>query len=169
MRVNSKIVGLLITLVVFGGIGTAKLLNLWITESTKVPITIKEGEFAGKYNPEDIRGSYTFGDIERSFKVPVEDLAKAFGVRTGNFNDFQVKSLEEMYVALEDKEMNVGTASVKYFVASYIGVPYKVTEEVHLPKPAAEMLKAKGVLTKEQLDYVNRHIVDIPGVNKEEQ
>lgn len=168
MRVNSKIIGLLIILVVFGGIGTTKFLKLWITESTKIPTIIKTGEFSGKYDPEDIRGSYTFRDIEKSFKVPVEDLAKAFGLENGNFNDFQVKNLEEMYSVLEDKGTKVGTASVRYFVALYIGAPYTVTEEVYLPKPAAEILKTKSMLTKEQLDYVNKHITDISDINKNE-
>ena len=52
----------------------------WQTESTKEAAVFTSGEFAGQANPADIRGSYTFGDVEKNFGIPAALLAQAFGV-----------------------------------------------------------------------------------------
>ena len=75
---KSKIVFVVVLLVTFGGIFAADLLGYWQTTSTKQPALIKEGALAGLANPEDIRGSYSFGDIENAFGIKAADLAKAY-------------------------------------------------------------------------------------------
>jgi hypothetical protein len=81
----------------------------WVTESTKVPVTFTEGEFAGQANPADIRGSYTFGDIANSFDVTPEVLAQAFGVTGDDPAAFAIKELEAIYL---DSGYEIGTVSV---------------------------------------------------------
>ena len=41
----------------------------WQTESNKQPKKFETGEFEGMPNPEDIRGSYYFSDIENAFNI----------------------------------------------------------------------------------------------------
>ena len=91
-RVKTKHLAIVVPLVFAAGIGLTMAFNLWKTETTKEPVTYTSGEFAGQANPADIRGSYTFADIAKAFPVPLEDLARAFGI-TENAAAFQVKSL----------------------------------------------------------------------------
>jgi len=79
MKIRAKQAGLAMVLLFVAGIGMTMLLGYWETESTKEPIKYTTGEFAGKNNPADIRGSYSFGDIEKAFDIPVATLAKAYG------------------------------------------------------------------------------------------
>ena len=67
MTLTSKPLAVILFVVMFGGIAFSSAMGWWATESTKVPVTFTEGEFAGQANPADIRGSYTFGDIAKSF------------------------------------------------------------------------------------------------------
>jgi len=161
---NSKIVGAAVIIILFGGIAISSMLNIWNTESTKTPVKFASGEFAGKYNPEDIRGSYTFNDIKNSFDLPLEDLAKAFGVSgVSDIGEFQVKQIETMYEALKGTPKEIGTSTVRYFVALYKGLPYNTEEGAYLPKPAADILKSRAKLTEEQVKYIDSHLVDVPG------
>jgi hypothetical protein len=157
MNLNSKTLAAALIAIFFGGILISSALGLWQTESTKEPIKFTEGEFAGQSNPADIRGSYTFGDIANAFGVASEILAQAFGI-TSDASSFQVKSLEEVYA---DSEYEIGTASVRLFVAFYAGLPYDlaVAEETYLPKNAAEILIAKGNLTAERIAFVESHTI----------
>lgn len=147
MKLKSKGVAILVLVVLFGGILASNLLGLWQTESRKIPARIEEGEFAGAADPSDIRGSYTFGDIERSFPITVEILADAFSV-VENPADFQLKSLEAMYPS--DGEFELGTASVRYFVARYTGLPYVQTGEEALFPKAVQILKQEEKITEEE-------------------
>ena len=98
MTLRSKHVVPIVLAVFILGIGGTMIFNLWQTTSSKVPATYSSGEFAGEYNPADIRGSYSFGDIEEAFAVPVTALAEAFAVvDTENPAAFLCKSLEELY------------------------------------------------------------------------
>lgn len=167
MKLNSKIVGVIIIIFLFGGIGIAKGLNLWHTETTKEPAKFKSGEFAGKNNPADIRGSYTFGDINNSFDIPVQDLAKAFGINNiENIESFSVKELENIYANLGEN-IEIGTASVRYFTALYLNLPYEMDEEVYLPEPAINMLKMQNKINAEQDIYISSHMVDISNIKAE--
>ena len=101
ISLKSKHLAVIVPVVFAAGIGLTMAFNLWKTETTKVPAAYTSGEFAGRANPADIRGSYTFADIAAAFPVPVEDLARAFGV-VENAAAFQVKSLEGAFEGLPE-------------------------------------------------------------------
>lgn len=156
-------VGAVLIIILFGGIGISKMSNLWITESTKVPAKFTSGEVLGQYNPADIRGSYTFNDINKSFGVPVKDLAEAFGIKDiKDLGSFKVKDLETIYSEYKETDKEIGTENVRYFVALYKGLPYDLNEDRYLPKPAGKVLESSGKLTAEQKTYIQSHLVDIP-------
>lgn len=161
MKIKSYVLTLVIIIILFGGIGITKTLGLWKTESTKVPATIKSGEANGKYNPADIRGSYTFKDISESFNIPVEILGQAFVVESSNLNTFKVKELETIYASLKDSGTEIGTSSVRMFVAYYLELPYEITEESYLTEAAVDILKSKVKLSDEKLKYLDSHSVDV--------
>jgi hypothetical protein len=157
MTLTSKPLAVILLVMVFGGIAFSSFMGWWATESTRVPVTFTEGEFAGQANPADIRGSYTFGDIAKSFDVTPEVLAQAFGVTTQDPSAFAVKDLEAMYL---DSGFEIGTASVRLFVAFYTGLPFDTTDqEIYLPQAATDILLANGNLTGEQIAYLERFTV----------
>lgn len=161
MRLTSKPLALILLAVIFGGVLVTGAFNWWSTESLKVPATFTEGEAAGQYNPADIRGSYTFGDIERSFGIASAELAAAFGL-PGDVDAaaFQVKELETLYEGLE---VEIGTASVRLFTAFYAGLPFDLSlEESYLPRPATAILLSRGNLSAERLAYLESHTIDLP-------
>ena len=166
MKLKSLHITIITLAVIFGGILLTSLLGAWKTTNDKVPATFKDGEFAGKYNPADIRGSYTFDDIFNAFEVPVEDLGKAFGVQDPDkYALFQCKELETLYRALAAEGKEVGTGSVRYFVALFTGLPMQVEEDTYLPDIAVDILKAKAKLTKEQIEYLEKHSVTLPQIS----
>lgn len=145
MKLRSIHIAPIIFVLFIAGIGGTMLGGIWITESSKVPVTYAEGEFAGEYNPADIRGSYSFSDIAEVFDVPVEALGKAYAV-TENQESFQVKNLEDLYGEFEtDSGLigEVGTDSVRWFVALYIGLPYVPEEDTLLPASASSVLRER--------------------------
>lgn len=165
MILKSKPLAAIVFVILFGSIAFTTAMNWWQTESRKVPAKFSEGEAAGEYNPADIRGSYTFQDIENAFQVPLTDLAAAFGIpASGDPGAFAVKELEALYATQAAAGQEIGTASVRYFVALYTGLPYEISEEVFLPSPAVEILKRLGVLTVEQQTYLDTHTVDLTAV-----
>ena len=139
MTLTSKPLATIVLVILFGGILFSNTMGWWQTESTKEAATFTEGDFAGLPNPADIRGSYTFGDVEKNFGVPAATLAQAFGVSSDDPSAFGVKDLETIYA---DQEYEIGTASVRFFVALYTGLPYEVVGDIYLPKRAVEMLKS---------------------------
>jgi hypothetical protein len=157
MMMTSKPLAVIILALIFGGILFSSAMGWWVTESTKVPVTFTEGEFAGLSNPADIRGSYTFGDIASSFDVTPEILAQAFGITEGDPAAFAVKNLEVIYA---DSGVEIGTTSVRLFVAYYSGLPFDTTgQEIYLPQSATDLLLAMGNLTAEQTTYLEQHTV----------
>ena len=159
MILTSKPLAISIFVIMFGGIAISSALGWWQTESTKLPATYTEGEFAGQANPADIRGSYTFGDIANSFDVKPEVLAQAFQVTTDDPAAFAIKELETMYL---NSGYEVGTNSVRLFVAFYLGLPFDTAgEEIYLPEPASNILLNEAELTPEQLTYLETYTVDV--------
>jgi hypothetical protein len=159
MTITSKPLAVILLVMLFGGIAFSSVMGWWVTESTKQPVTFSEGEFAGQANPADIRGSYTFGDIAKSFDVTPEVLAKAFGVTEGEPAVFAVKELEAINL---DSGYEIGTVSVRLFVAYYTGLPFDTTgQEIYLPQSATEILLAKGNLAPEQVAYLEKHTVTL--------
>jgi hypothetical protein len=159
MTITSKSMTIIILVTIFGGIALASAMGWWATESSKVPAAFAEGEFAGQANPADIRGSYTFGDVSNSFDVAPAVLAQAFGVQTDDPAAFVVKDLESLY---SDSGFEIGTTSVRLFVAYYVGLPFDTTgQEIYLPRSATETLLAKKSLTPQQLAYLAKYTVDV--------
>lgn len=161
MRLTSKPLAALILFIMFGGIFFTSAMNWWQTETSKVPVKFTSGETAGEYNPADIRGSYTFGDVSGLFEIPIEDLASAFDLpAAGDPAAVSLKDLETIYAASAEAGMEIGTGSVRLFTAFYTGLPYDLSaEDSYLPQSAADILLAKVSLTNEQLAYLDSHVV----------
>jgi len=159
MTLTSKTLAALVVAILFGGIFFSSAMGWWQTESTKEAAKITSGEFAGQANPADIRGSYTFGDVDKNFGVPPAVLAEAFGVKDSNLAAFTVKTLEGMYTS---SAQEIGTASVRLFVAFYKGIPYDLSTDTYLPESAAAILRTRN-LTSEQAAYLAKHTVPNPG------
>jgi len=155
MTLTSKPLAAIVVVILFGGIFFSSAMGWWQTESTKEAAKITAGEFAGQANPADIRGSYTFGDVDKNFGIPPAVLAEAFGVKDSDLAAFSVKSLEGMYTG---SAQEIGTASVRMFVAFYKGMPYDLSTDTYLPESAATILRARN-LTSEQAAYLAKHTV----------
>lgn len=155
MTLTSKPLAALLVVILFGGIFFSSAMGWWQTESTKQAAKITSGEFAGQANPADIRGSYTFGDVEKNFGIAPAVLAEAFGVESDDPAAFAVKGLEELYAA---SAQEVGTASVRLFVAFYKGMPYDLSTDIYLPESAAALLRTRN-LSSEQAAYLAAHTV----------
>lgn len=141
------------------GIGATMAFNLWRTESSKVPRTISSGEFAGEYDPGDIRGSYSFADIAAAFEVSTQALSEAFAVDGATAAEFRCNELEDRYGVLEDGG-EIGTDSVRWFVALYTGMPYEPEESTRLPRSAMPVLRDR--IPEAQRDSVQQALVDLP-------
>jgi len=164
MKIKSWLLGLFVLVIIFGGIGVTTAFNLWQTESTKIPVKIGEGEYAGEYNPADIRGSYSIGEISELFEIPLVDLVTAFELEgMDGPEDFKCSELESLYANLEE-DVEIGTGSVKMFVALYTGLPFTLEDDEYLPQSAVELLKAKTNLTEDQVAFLDTHSVDISGL-----
>lgn len=160
MRIKSLTLAIVLLIFVFGGVFISDALGIYKTESSKVAGLIGSGESAGEKNPEDIKGSYSFEDINKNFNIDVEELAKAFEVKdVSDILAFKCKDLETYYAGRTDKE--IGTDSVRLFVAFYKGIDFDMTEDIYLPSSAVEILKTKGNLNEEQLNYIENHRVTI--------
>jgi hypothetical protein len=159
MTLTSKPLALILFVIMFGGIALSATLGWWQTESSKVPAVFTEGEFAGQANPADIRGSYTFSDISDSFDITPDVLAQAFQVRSDKPASIAVKDLESLYL---DSGYEIGTTSVRMFVAFYVGLPFDTAgQDIYLPKPAVDILFADATLTPEQVEYLQAHTAEV--------
>ena len=138
------------------GIFSANAYGLWSVEEDKVPDKLTEAEFASEYDPAGIRGSFTFSEISSYYSIPLEDIAAAFGVEQSAAADFKCKDLETIYA---ESESEIGTGSVKLFVAYYLGLPYEPTEDTWLPQSAADILTANGGMTDAEREYVAGHTI----------
>ncbi len=166
MKIKSYALGIIILAVLFGMVFLSDTIGYWATESKKEPSEITTGEFAGEYNPADIRGSYTFADIENSFQIPVKTLANAFGIPESEAETFQLKSLEIMYGSLADEAKEIGTSSVRYFVALYKGLPYELSETVYLPKQAVDILISEGIVSGDEMEELKAISVELTTSNQ---
>ncbi len=152
IKIKSQILAIIVVGIFAAGIVITMIFNLWETESSKEPAKYKSGEFAGEYNPADIRGSYSFSDIEAAFDVPAEVLARAFGF--GDAEDpgsIKAKDLEEAYGRTADGR-EIGTDSLRLFVSLWSGLPYKAEAESALPNQSLSILKEAGRISVEKFD-----------------
>ncbi|MGE4352926.1 MAG: hypothetical protein AB7D36_02430 [Oscillospiraceae bacterium] len=146
---------IIIVLAIFiAGIAITSAIGLWSTKSNKTPAKLTESEFSGEYDPADIRGSYTFSEISSLFNVPIEDLSAAFGFDEDDASTFKCKDLESIY---GESEYEIGTGSVRMFVAYYLGLPYEPSEETFLTDTAVQILTEQGNLSEAQQRYLDDH------------
>ncbi len=159
IRVKSGAMALIVVIVFVAGIGATMAFNLWKTTSDKQPASYASGEFAGKANPADIRGSYALSDIVAAFDIPLADLAKAFGAdNEADPAAFQVKSLEGRFPA-DPSGKEIGTDSVRLFVALYKGLPMTAAANTGLPAAAGDILLAKAPLDAAGIADVKARVV----------
>lgn len=154
---TTSIVILSVSIVLLGVIITSAL-GLFKTESTKVPKRLEEATANGAYDPADIKGSYSFAEISRLFDIPINDLADAFGVEKNAAATFKCKDLETVF---GESDYDIGTSSVRLFVAYYLGLPYETNEESYLTQTAAQILEVKGAMTDTETAYLKSHTVPV--------
>ncbi len=157
MNLKSIPLAFIILVILFGGIGVSSVLNYWQTESDKTPEKFTTGDVSGEYNPADIRGSYTFGDIHNLFNIPLDDLHIAFKLPPEvDTETFSLKSLEDVNA---DLPVEMGTSAVRMFVAFYRGLPYDLenSEESYLFPEAEKILQLNGNMLPEQIEYLRNH------------
>ena len=148
MKTKPFIVASVTVLSLAAAVGITKATGYWRTESSKVPTTFTGGEFAGQSDPADIKGSYSFNDIEKNFGVPPELLASAFGMESADPGTLQAKSLETAWGNLEG-DAEVGTDSVRLFTALWAGLPFTPEQTTVLPLRAVEVLEENGKIGEE--------------------
>ena len=161
MKLKPQTTILLSAFFVLAGILITWATGLWQTESDKIPRKLDAMTNQAQqtqYDPADIRGSYTFGDVSRLFGIPLEDLAAAFQLSAEEAASFQVKSLEKRF---PDAKFEIGTTSVRMFAAYYLGIAYTPSEEVFLLDTAASVLEKSGRMTAEQAAYVKGHTASL--------
>lgn len=158
MKIKPQITIIISVCIVLTGIGFTYILGLWTTQSTKVPKMLEQDENLNQYDPSDIRGSYTFSEISSLFNIPIEDLATAFMVEEDAAEDFTCKDLETIFA---DTPNEIGTGSVRMFVAFYLGLPYELTDSTYVTDSAAQILKQNSKITPEQLSYLETHITAV--------
>ena len=160
MKRTRLILAISAIVIIFGGILLSDALGFWKTTGSKEPKKIKSGAFVGEYDPWDIRGSYTFGDVEDAFNIDSSLLAKAFGVKDDNPYAFQIKNLEVMY---EDAgfPVEIGTGSVRYFTALYNGLPLNDSEG--LTKQAVNILYENNKIDKATYNHLLATAIDLSG------
>ncbi len=180
MNLKSSTILAISTAIVLLGIGLTAAFGFWTTVSTKVPRKLSSEQLsqldssksvsgsagsqttvastAGQleYNPNDIKGSYTFQEISNLYKIPLDDITSAFMVEKSAAATFKCKDLEGIFSGASNE---IGTASVRMFVSYYYGLDYPLTEEVYLPETAVKILKEKSSVTSTQLVYLESHTV----------
>jgi len=167
MKIKSRDIALIVLVFFVIGIAGTIAINYWNTDKIKEPAKYTSGKFEGEYDPSDIRGSFLFADINDAFNVPAKVLAEAFGFKNApNPETLKAQTVERAYGgAIEGGE--VGTDSIRMFVAYYLGLPFTPNEEgTRLPRIAVSMLKSRG-LTEEQVKSLESITVDLPILKQE--
>ena len=101
----------------------------------------------------DIRGSYKFTDIRDNFNIPLADLGSAFQLSESQAATFQAKELESIDFGNPDQE--IGTGSIRMFVAFYIGMSPDQITLGDLPQSAIPVLIEKGNLSDSARAYLD--------------
>lgn len=74
-------------------------------------------------------------------------------------NEFKCKDLENKFTDTQGKE--IGTGSVRMFVAYYKGIKINLDEETFIPSIATEIVNKSGTPLEEQKNYMLKHTVDV--------
>jgi hypothetical protein len=144
IRIKTLPLSLILVAGIFGGIGIAKAVGYYETTSSKEPAKFKTGELAGLPNPADIRGSYTWLDLERVFGIPAAESAAAFSLPGHALAiDARVSELEEIYLTILPEGYEIGTGAVRLFVSLYTGLPLEAEEGSVLPDAALAYLATR--------------------------
>lgn len=160
MRIKATTAGLVLPVLFILGILVTSALGYWRTENSKVPSKFTEGIFAGEADPADIRGSYTFTDLEKAFDIPVVTLARAFGFEDSeNPGGTQVKILEGTYG--EKDGLEIGTSSMRLFIALYKGLPFETDIDTAIPQTAWNLLNQEGSTDKVTLEEYSSRVVSL--------
>lgn len=141
ITINAVGLAIATVLVLFVGIRVSAMIGVWNVSSTKIPASIRSGEFAGMPSPSDIRGSYTWADVSAAFGIPVEVLTEAFDAASGGG---KVNELETVWAGKVPEGFEIGTDSVRLFVALYTGLPHTPEESTMLPETAIAVLSRAG-------------------------
>lgn len=148
-------------MILIGGIYLSKGFGLWSTESEKIPAKLTEGVGVGSYDPFDIRGSYTFGEISELFDIDIALLAEAFQLGDETRAEArQTKDLETLYGELPEG-IEIGNESVQVFVAIMKGLNLQGSD-AYLPLSAVKvLLNENSEITVDTLTYLESHQVDV--------
>lgn len=159
MRIKSTLLAVIVIGIFLGGIGISSLLGYWKTTGSRIPKAYTAGNIAQQFNPSEIKGSYTFGDVAKYFDIPKDDLIKAFDLDgIAEPDSFKCKDLPVKYASLSENGKEIGVGSVRYFVALYKGISY-TGEPAYLPQSAADVMKSKNILTENELVKLNQYTI----------
>jgi len=152
IRIKTVPMAIIAVATIFGGIVVAKSVGYFETTASKQPVKFKTGELAGLPNPADIRGSYTWNDIEKAFGVPAAESAAAFS-GAGHTLDpaARVSELETLYAGVLPAGLEIGTGAVRLFVSLYTGLPFEAEAGSVLPDGALALLASRPGMDKELL------------------
>jgi hypothetical protein len=163
MKITAKTAAVILPLFFLLGILGTMVTGYWQTESSKTPTKYTTGTFAGESNPADIRGSYSFGDVEEVFSIPSETTAKAFGMSDSEYPAaLQAKLFEDVYGFIGEWE--IGTDSLRLFVALYKGLPYEPEDTTGLPQSAWNILTKEGAMGPVEQEKWAGRIVSLAGI-----
>lgn len=161
MKMKPAVLALIVLIILFGGIQVSSAMGFWKTTSSKTPAKYESGEFAGAYNPADIRGSYTFAEIADVFQIKSDILLQAFGYSLDADPD-QVKS-KDLEARFSGADYEIGNGSMKVFVALYLDLSIELADE-GLPSPAVDLiLTANPSLSADTKAWLENHRIDISG------
>ena len=170
MKIKPGVLALVVLVILFGGIQVASAMGLWQTTSSKVPAKFETGDYAGTYNPADIRGSYTFAEIADVFQIESDVLLQAFGFAPET-DPSQLKS-KDLEARFAGAAFEIGNGSMQVFVALYQNLPIDLADE-GLPSPAVDIILASNQkLSSDSLAWLERHRVDIsafPDVSSDQE
>lgn len=158
--IKGWMVAIAVFVVMFGGIYLTIGTGHWATSREAEPIKLETGE----YDPADIRGSYTFAELEEFFAVPANLLFEAFMIPEElRKPTFQIKNMEGLFapVIIDGTEIEVGTDLIRVFTSLYTGIPYESSETTHLPSSAVAMLNQEKKLDAEQTAYWQTHVFEL--------
>ncbi len=152
IRLKTVPLAIIAVTILFGGIMVAKSVGYYATTSSRQPAKFSTGELAGLPDPADIRGSYTWLDVEKAFGVPAKEAAAAFSA-PGHALDpaGRVSELETIYAEILPEGLEIGTGAVRLFVSLYTGLPMEAEEGSVLPEAALALLAARPGMNLETL------------------
>lgn len=160
MKNSSLIIFISSLLIVILGIFIADQIGFWSTSSSGDLLTKEENEVLIG-NPEELRGSSTFDEIERAFDIPAETLAQAYHFDTVEPGLLIVSYVSDAFEYLGE-EVEIGTGSVRLFIYLYTGMNVSGLDEYeNLPSTAVDILKEEGRWTSEIESLLATYVIEI--------